>query len=194
MLDNDKLASDFALILSAQKLAHDGFTLIDLRRKYTDLPYETHTNGVADTVAGAGGSAAQVAAAHVHDTDEDVRDAEGNHIEPYTLAGIRRLLGDEVADMVDDLTNRFTAEAYPNMPRSERKAREVARLAGIRPKSQTIKYADIINNAGSISQLVTDKRGLKFAQLYKEEARAILRLMNQGDPTLYQRAIEAVWS
>ena len=188
MTDNNKIAFDDDLIQRAKAFASAGFRLIDHRRKYTNEPYEVHTIEVASIVAGSGGDAEMVAAAHLHDTVEDVKDADGNPIEPYTLNGIREFFGDRVANLVSDLTNVYTRKDYPSSNRKIRHGAEADRLHTIHPDAQTIKYADFISNTYDITT-----HDPKFAKVYLAEKQAILSGMRVGNPSLYRRALEPLW-
>jgi (p)ppGpp synthase/HD superfamily hydrolase len=128
-----------------------------------------------------------VAAGHLHDTPEDVRNADHSPIHPYTVGGIQEIFGDDIAILVDEVTNVFTSWAFPHLTRKQRHVAETARLAGISPSAQTIKYADIISNTRNIEEQDAD-----FAKVYKREKLAILEVMAAGDKTLYRRALESV--
>jgi len=69
---------------------------INQLRKYTRQPYDVHLKVVADLVAAAGGDAAMIAAAWLHDTVEDT---------PATFEEIEREFGADVAALVKELTD-----------------------------------------------------------------------------------------
>ncbi|HKZ43039.1 MAG TPA: hypothetical protein VJ044_18915, partial [Candidatus Hodarchaeales archaeon] len=73
----------------------------------------------------------------------------------------------------------YTKENCPDSNRRERKALESDRLGKIHPISQTVKYADLIDNMNSIAE--HDKN---FAIIYLKEKRAILNVMRAGHPQL----------
>ncbi len=77
------------MVAVARQFARDAHG--EQTRKYTGLPYVTHTEAVADTVARHGGTEAMVIAALLHDTVEDT------HI---TFEDIRVEFGEEVMDLV----------------------------------------------------------------------------------------------
>lgn len=107
-------------------------------RKHTARPYITHPARVAGRIALLpDATESDVAAAWLHDVREDcgVTDAE-----------LRSSFGEDVADIVDGLTNRFTKEAHPDMNRKARKAAELARLTKAAPQTRRIKLADRADN------------------------------------------------
>jgi len=145
------------------------------KRKYDNLPYIVHPIEVMTIVHKAGGDEAMLVAAILHDVIEDCE---------VSLETIIRRFGEDVAMLVDKLTDEFTKEVYPTWNRRRRKLAEIERLAGAPARAQTIKYADLISNTRSIVE--HDKN---FAVRYLEEKAALLDVMNKGDATLYQQAL-----
>lgn len=136
------------------------------KRKYTGDPYWYHCMSVAQTVAELGGTDEQIAAAWLHDTVEDT---------DITIRQITTFFGDLVARMVDDLTDRFTHEAFPYLNRAERKRLELKRIERIAPMSCTVKYADIIDNTNDIV-----RHDPKFAIVYLREKADVLEALGYG--------------
>lgn len=173
------------LIKRAKDFSHVAHDSIGQRRKYSLEPYWTHTDAVAEVVAKFGGTDVQIAAAHLHDYREDVV--------PKLLAEGRLELLDKlefdynkfpkaVRELVDELTDVFTPEAYPDMNRAARHAAEAVRLTTISPEAKTIKLADMFHNTSSI---VAEDEG--FAKTYlKEKHHVIVGLngMEGGNPAL----------
>ena len=62
---------------------------------------------------------------------------------------------------------------------------EAIRMGRISPRAQTIKYADLLDNGKDI--LVNDP---KFAEVYLKEKKVILKYMNKGNKTLYQKCLD----
>lgn len=161
---------DFAESAHARVENPDG-TLGQLR-KYTYEPYIQHPLTVAGIVCTASTvTLAMMAAAILHDVVEDT---------PVALTEIRERFGDEVAQLVDWLTDASTP-ADGN--RAARKTIDRERLARAPREVQTIKLADLIANTMSI--VANDPR---FARTYLQEKMALLDIMNQGDARLYKRA------
>ena len=158
-----------ALILC--KAAHSA---IGQRRKYTGEPYWHHPVHVMEIVRTVPHTPEMLAAALCHDTVEDTE---------LTVDDIREMLGDEVATLVDWLTNQATS-ADGN--RAARKALDRARLAQAPDAAQTIKLADIVSNVSSIAT-----HDPQFGRVYVEEKRQVLAEMTGGAPALRAMA-EAV--
>jgi len=150
---------DTAIAFAAQ--AHAGQV-----RKYTNLPYITHPIEVMTILHDHGvRDEAMLCAAVLHDVVEDC---------PVPLSAIRRRFGDDVADLVDGLTDKYPAGTGGN--RAERKLRERQRIAAMCMRTQTVKYADLISNTSSIAVHDPD-----FARVYLREKRAMMDLMMQDD-------------
>jgi (p)ppGpp synthase/HD superfamily hydrolase len=147
-------------------------------RKYTGLPYVDHVIAVSAIVAAHGGDENQIIAALLHDTVEDT---------DVTLESVRVNFGDDVAKLVEELTNVYQEAAYPHLNRAARKALEAERLGKISARAQTIKYADFLNNGADI--LVQDA---DFAKVYIREMAHKLELMTLGDPELRQEVFAQV--
>jgi guanosine-3',5'-bis(diphosphate) 3'-pyrophosphohydrolase len=172
------------LVEKAKRFAHEAHDSIGQKRKYSGEPYWVHTDEVASIVAEVAVSPfdnneAIIAAAHLHDVLEDVFPLNVK----YNHNLIRDLFGFEVLDMVIDLTDAYTKEAYPNLNRAERKKRERERIANTSPASKTVKLADLISNTASIARDDKD-----FARVYLREKMALLPYLADGSPVLLQRA------
>ena len=148
------------------------------RRKGSNEPYTKHLSEVARLVAENGGDEAQVAAAWLHDVVEDT---------PIPLSHIRVVFGSDVANLVQELTDKFTKQNYPGLNRHQRKAKEVERLSKISDRAKTIKYADFVSNLESVSVL-----GPNFGEVYTREVAEALRSMQGGDEGLRSAALVAV--
>jgi (p)ppGpp synthase/HD superfamily hydrolase len=156
------------LILEAQSFAHAAHDSIKQVRKYTGEPYWVHTDAVAAVVAAHSDNEFAIAAAHLHDTLEDVPSV--------TVAVLLNKFPKEVVNMVVELTDQFTKENYPKLNREQRKAQEAARIARISPDSKTIKLADLFDNTKSITQHDPD-----FAVCYLREKERVITGLAEGD-------------
>ena len=148
------------------------------RRKGTNEPYTKHLSEVARLVAESGGDEAQVAAAWLHDVVEDT---------PVPLSHVRMVFGPDVAELVQELTDKFTKHNYPGLNRHQRKAKELERLSNISDRAKTIKYADFVSNLESVSVL-----GPSFGEVYTQEVAGALSRMQGGDEGLRSAALAAV--
>lgn len=84
-----------------------------------------------------------------------------------------------ISSSVIELTDVYTHEDYPNLNRKERKDLEAKRLWGISPEAQSVKYCDLIDNTESICN-----NDPKFAKVYLEEKKYILKGMRSGNAEL----------
>lgn len=139
-----------------------------------NVPYIVHPLEVADTVAGVAGiSTEAIIAALLHDVVEDTK---------VPIEVIRHMFGLEVAELVLDVTDVYTPEAYPDKNRAERKRLEAERLSYIDPEAQTIKLADGLSNTPSIAE-----NKPKFMPTYGPEKRAVWNVLVKGDVGLIHR-------
>lgn len=132
-------------------------------RKYTGDPYITHCEAVARRVTERGGSDEMIAAAWLHDT---VEDCDVSHDD------IRQRFGANVADLVEQLTDVYTREDFPQLNRQQRKARECERWKSASQEAIAIKLCDLIHNTRSI--LIHDPA---FAKIYMREKADLLEAM-----------------
>lgn len=168
-------------IIAFGEMAHG-----DQRRKYCDDRYMVHPIRVMRTCQKYSDDLSVLAAALLHDVLEDTP-VTNSEIETF-LKTI--LTEDEVKKAIKhivDLTDVYTKKAYPKMNRRARKALEIERLSTIKPESQTIKYADILDNADEIVGSDPD-----FARVFLAEGREILQKMKNGNPDLREIALRIV--
>lgn len=155
-------------------------------RKYTNEPYIVHPVAVCNICKGYTNDVCILAAALLHDVVEDTT---------ISLEVIREFLlqyfdddqTSRILKYVDDLTDVYTKEAYPELNRKQRKKLEVERMSRITPEAQTIKYADIVDNAPSIIQ-----NDPKFTPVFVEEALEKLNVMTKGVQALKHKAYHAL--
>ena len=150
--------------------AHEGQV-----RKYTNEPYIVHPIEVMEIVMTVPHDDAMLAAALLHDVVEDT---------PVTIEEIRAVFGDDVAQLVDDLTDVSKPE---DGNRKTRKALDRDHSARSSARAQTVKLADLISNSADI--LVNDP---KFAKTYLAEKDLLLEVLTLGDRTLHAKATEQI--
>ena len=138
------------------------------KRKYTGNAYTDHLGEVAGIVASVPHTEEMITIAWLHDCVEDQGVTEG-----YLELRFGHIVAQGVM-MLSDL------EAGN---RAERKRLGRERLTKSPPEIQTIKYADLISNTSSIVQFDP-----KFAEVYLEEKRLLLEVMDKGDEHLYALA------
>lgn len=141
------------------------------RRKFTDEPYIVHPAAVVELVRSVSHNEDMLAAAWLHDTVEDTAS---------TLDDIRRHFGDNIASLVDMLTNSGDAA---DQSRVARKVAHFQHSQRANPQAQTIKLADIIDNTRSIIQYDP-----QFARVYLVEKRVQIGILTAGNAALWQQA------
>jgi (p)ppGpp synthase/HD superfamily hydrolase len=148
-------------------------------RKYEDDPYIFHVIRVAQFMVMFDQRSEVVQAAFLHDVAEDTS---------KTILDIRKEFGDDVATLVNWVTNQFDDPSAGN--RATRKRYENERAANAPAEAQTIKYADLIDNANSIW-----KHDKNFAKVYFREMREYLNVCRAGNHVLYaicRRIVDSV--
>jgi guanosine-3',5'-bis(diphosphate) 3'-pyrophosphohydrolase len=169
----------YKAVLNFATKAHQGQL-----RKYTHDPYIVHPIRVATMVKSNGGSEAMILAALLHDVLEDTKVTQ-SELHTFLLERLPKKLANKTIDLVVDLTDVYTTEAFPSKNRAERTKLEAHRLGKAHKDAQTVKYCDIIDNLSSI--LKYDKGfGLKFV----DEKHYLLMFMNKGDKKLFSKAVE----
>lgn len=167
----------------AKRWAHEGHDSIFQKRKYDGAPYWVHTDNVAQQLESVGESENVIAAGHLHDVLEDISD-----INPwYSESRMRQEFGDEITDLVLEVTNVYVKEKYPHLNRVKRKLLEHKRLATISNGAKSIKLADITNN---VEGLV--KQDIGFGKVYVTEKAHVLPSLRGGNDTLFLNANRAV--
>jgi (p)ppGpp synthase/HD superfamily hydrolase len=145
-----------------------------------------HPIRVMKICAGYTDDVAVLSAALLHDVLEDT--AVGKDA---MLSFLRSIMDDATATrtfrLVVELTDVFTKEDYPALNRRKRKDLERERISHTSGDSQTIKYADIIDNCREIVEHDRD-----FARVFLRECGIMLRATDRGNAELYRRAIEQV--
>lgn len=168
----------------------------DQVRKYTGLPYWTHLFSVAQIVSEFIPDGLTTEAAICHDLYEDTKYSESDLMKKLKEIGYVADERELIGLYVFELTDYYTSEKFPELNRKDRKERESKRMGEISQSSQSVKYADIIDNTTSI---VTHDPG--FARIYLQEIRDNLNHMRSGDINLlikccsvYQEAVtESSW-
>ena len=153
----------------------------------TTAPYLNHLLEVANLAKSAAFLGYEIGLCHdlLEDTDttaEDLTDA-------LLSFGYTQQEAGHITACVEELTDVFTAAAFPQMRKKKRKKRESKRLTAISPDAQTVKYADLIYNIGWV--LAYD---CKHAKRYLQKKMQLLARLNRGDAALRQQAIDLIGS
>ena len=143
----------------------------DQVRKYTGEPYTNHLVEVMNIVRTVKSDDSMLAAALLHDTIEDTS---------VTEADVKKEFGDRIAQLVVELTDISKPE---DGNRATRKAMDRDKLAKVSDDAQTIKLADLISNGKDIA--INDP---KFAKVFLNEKRQLLKVLDRGDPALMKKA------
>lgn len=159
------------LVSAAKAFAVDSHRRIDHRRKYSQQPYEVHLKAVAELVASVNDDPATIAAAWLHDIVEDTE---------VTLDDVRDKFGAQVALLVHELTD---VSRPGDGNRATRKAIDRDHLAAASTCGQTIKLADLCDNALDITG-----GDQKFARVYLREMQDLLEVLVAGHPKLMKKA------
>lgn len=164
------------VITRAADFARDAHNRIGQLRKYSNLPYITHPQAVANIVATVTDDANTIAAAWLHDVVEDVEDVP--------IAQIDARFGKDIAGLVADLTkvSKGTGEI-----RKKRVELDCHHLAGADPRAKTIKLADIIHNLSDLAD-----RDPETARKYVPEKELQLQVLGDGDGSLFRRATQLI--
>lgn len=155
-------------------------------RKYTPERYIVHPERVMLICREYTTDIPVQAAALLHDVLEDT---------PVSKAKIASFLGElmspdhvrRTVHLVEELTDVYIKKDYPHLNRKQRKVLETERLSKCSAAAQTIKYADLIDNAYDII-----KHDPHFGRKYIAEAKALLKDMTKGNAELRERAIKTL--
>ena len=158
------------------------------RRKFVDEPYVNHLVRVMNICSEYTNDIPTLCAALLHDVLEDT-DTTKQELLDYLHGILDHEQSQRTMTLVEELTDIYTKKNYPRLNRRQRKNKEATRLAHSESASQTIKYADIIDNSSDILNAEPD-----FAKLFLYECRNLLKVMIDGNAELRQRAIEKVES
>jgi len=100
-------------------------------RKGSNAPYHTHPQTVEQIVDAYGGSNEESIAAHCHDIVEDT---------PISVSKIKDLYGEDVAEIVAELTNSKDLDGMKKEDYMNKK------LIYLSPEALTVKIADMLHN------------------------------------------------
>lgn len=154
----------------------------DQQRKFADEPYIRHPIRVMELCREYTSDLPVLSAALLHDVLEDTAVTE-DELSAYLHEVMQPEDARKTLMLTVELTDVFVKKNYPKWNRRKRKDAEAARMSKVSAPAQTIKYADIIDNCIDISNSSSD-----FMPKFLHECRALLKVMDKGDPGLRQRA------
>lgn len=163
------------LIERAAAFAKAAHKKIDQRRKYTNEPYIVHPQAVAGLVESVTTDEVMIAAAWLHDVVEDTS---------VTIGDVEKAFGQEVASLVDDLTDVARPE---DGNRAARTAKNRDHTAAADPRAKTVKLADVIHNISDIAQANPG-----YAPKYIAEKEQLIEVLGEGDPALLKQANQTI--
>ena len=159
-------------------------------RKYSNDRYIVHPVRVMKTCAQYTINTEILAAALLHDVLEDTTVTEKDML-LFLETLMDKHQAEQTLKLVIELTDVYTKKAYPNLNRKQRKEKETQRIAQTSADSQTIKYADILDNCKEIVSADPN-----FAPRFLKECQAILKVADKGDKELYEivnQAVHTAW-
>lgn len=156
------------------------------KRKYNPERYIEHPVRVMNTCKRFTDDIAVLAAALLHDVLEDTSVTEEElHLFLLDLLGRQEAI--RTLNLVRNLTDVYIKKNYPHLNRATRKAKEFERLSTADPLSQSIKYADVIDNSVGIA-----KQDADFANVSLREYKELLSRLDKGDARLRSEAMQVV--
>jgi len=158
----------------------------DQQRKYSSERFIAHPVRVMEICRRYTGKQPLLAAALLHDVLEDTPVTQED-LHGFLLGVMAEDEAGETMLLVVELTDVFTKLAHPQWNRKKRKKKEAERIRTTSGDSQTVKYADIIDNCREIANHDPD-----FAGVFLRECRDLLRVIQKGEQALYREAIETV--
>jgi len=144
-------------------------------RKYSKVPYICHPIAVMEIVRTVTDDEDLLIAAVLHDLVEDTH---------ATIDYVESTYGSRVSQLIDWLTDVSKPE---DGNRKTRKDIDLTHTAAASPDAQTIKLADLIHNAESIT--ASDPN---FAKVFMHEMARMLDVLSDGNSELYSRATDAL--
>lgn len=122
-----------------------------------------------------------------HDLLEDTPTAPAELYAALFVFGYSEAAADQITKIVVELTDVFTATAYPQLRKKERKALEADRLLQISSSGQTVKYSDLIYNISWVLRYQPKK-----AKKYLRKKARLLKAMDKGDTSLQKKALKMI--
>ena len=159
----------------------------DHKRKYTGEPYYTHLLRVAEIVSQYSNADMEIEIALCHDLLENTNCTKQELALKLIDIGYELFPRSKVLKGVYDLTNHYTSTAYSMYDRKKRKELEAERMCETQSFSQTVMYAEIIDNAQSIV-----KHDPEFAPVYLQEVLTYIDDIDEGNQKLYSECRKVV--
>lgn len=155
-------------------------------RKSPHEPYINHPIRVMKICADYTTEISILGAALLHDILEDTRitrEQLNHYLNTLTIQDE----GQKMLGLIDEMTDIYTKDKYPQWNRHQRKTMERKRIIQTSGDSQTLRYADIIDNCKGLDRLETE-----FSQLFLNECFDLLQVITKGNKDLYDQTISIV--
>lgn len=156
------------------------------RRKFVDEPYINHPIRVMEICKTYTSDLPVLSAALLHDVLEDTGVTQ-TELSAWLHNTLSPSDADRALTLTVELTDVYVKKEYPHWNRRKRKQMEAKRLSQISAAGQTVKYADILDNASEITHADPD-----FISTFLRECQLLLKVMEKGNPELRQRATDIV--
>lgn len=150
------------------------------QRKYTGEPYSVHLQRVVEILSPYSLVNMELEIGLCHDLLERTSCSKQLLVNKFKEFGYELFSRSKVVKGVYDLTDLYNEEQYPQYTRAECKSLEAERLIDIETFSQTVKYAELIDNMTSITKFDPD-----FALIYLRETASYIEELNEGNSDLY---------
>lgn len=157
----------------------------DQKRRYTPDRYIVHPVRVMQICEHYTSDITVLSAALLHDVLEDT-EIDKEAMLRFLCTVMDEKKAGQTLQLVTELTDVYIKKAYPHWNRRKRKAMETARLEKTGAESQTIKYADILDNIRELPE--SDD----FSIVFLKECRSLLKTLKRGDERLYQKTVAEV--
>jgi (p)ppGpp synthase/HD superfamily hydrolase len=156
------------------------------RRKYSPERYIVHPVRVMEICREYTTDISVLSAALLHDVLEDT-DTTRETLGDFLHSILNPTAATRTLQLVDELTDVYIKKDYPSWNRRKRKMKEAERIQNTSEDSQTIKYADIIDNCPEITE-----KDPEFAAKFLRECRLLLTKMKKGNKDLYMKSVKTV--
>jgi (p)ppGpp synthase/HD superfamily hydrolase len=175
------------LVREAKKFAIEAHTG-KIRPNRVREPCSIHLQEVAELIEEVGGSEIEIAAGWLHDAVEDTK---------VTIEEIRAKLGNEVADIVDGLTDPKWPEGISTLDRKKLQA------VHVKSESKSIKLCKLADQISNLHSVAVDppikwtaqkcRDYTEGAKLIAIECRGINLLLDKYFAEAYEKAINSKW-
>lgn len=155
-------------------------------RKYRPDRYMVHPKRVMEKLKNFTSDYTVLSAALLHDVLEDT-EVTSNEMLDFLTTLMPIEDAERTVSLVVELSDVYVKKDFPQLNRRTRKGKEFERLLTTSADSQTIKYADILDNSLEICD-----EDPQFAKVYLSEVKQILQKLDKGNAELRKEALSAV--